>query len=1396
MRFERVTHGRMNAFIALLLSFCVLATGMIVRPKTAHAANDVTVNIEMNTSGSYQWAGQTKTFNNTRYQLVIFNNDNYTLPQNFMYLSNKTVFVSPHGTLNTRQYAPDVTKISDDWRRYYGVRDTSKSLQTNIEAWLIRKIGETEWTVIPPTRATIPINAEGGETVELTPLVSFTSCADAHLTVQPVVNPLTEITFDSRGGVWKDSTGGTSVRTIGQPVLLSTPTNGGSMSYSDWAQGHMQYSSPHLGLPLTNQPDPSTFMPGGSAAPVLTTTTHQQIKALGWSLDETPTASSRLYTSWAQLKSAFPDNQIRRAYAYYALGLSFDANGGNSDADKTITAPACENGNSSACIIRSSQLKSVIPSRDHYRFIGWNSKPDGSGTQLNVNNDRHLDNNETWYAQWEQVDNKLTFNTNGGHFSTSATDTTSVIWSAPHTYVPSRDLRAVVPVHDAASDGYAMVFNGWNSKADGTGSSLNTALSHQLNSDETWYAQWEKSNLAIIFDATPGTFSNGSSTETHPANASGVVTSITSTPQPEKIDSSGNHYYVSDWTTKQNGQGLHLKDFQDSRGITIAQPVTFYPVWKRSSVLTIQAGSLSDPFSSKTFSDGQETVKVYGRPGQTVDISSYYNDLKSRYSDLIAFHDIGFGSGTDEFSKSYITSYTFWIGDGHIYPFYKGDARIDEVQIFPLGVNYAPFDPTTENTYKSQLSNPAAGNSNCYSWSTFSDAQFMCRLPVNLDSVVPSLSGHEFLGYSRVGQNTSSTSRNIDNLQLMPPYSDLAENYFDPRVDSSQSKLYGWWGHWLYLNANGGKWEHDQSTSKQIPTDPDGKMSYDIITNSLFTDYSGDVVPVRPGYTFRGWYNGNDRLPTGSFYLTSDTTYYAKWIHDPVMRFDPNGGSFNGLTTPLRLLSNSSKIVTRSQISTVPTPTRTLSHGTARFDGWYSEKVGGTRLDTSQDHQLGNDDETWYAHWTLPTDTITLDGNGGTVRRLTGISSSSTNPTWASMGSRTNVGEDDDNPLTAGTEDNSNIPLFSSTSNLYKGGTFTATRDPSGLMTLADGSHGQQMYNFVGWSQSQHEALTSSALPTDIVPLPQTKTDGAIWAPSSTLTTLFATWRATTFDLNDAIRYTESHTSSTRTYSATLKPDTTGRSLFPKAVRPGFVLEYLYQQDSSGNHTAVCYPYDYDSSTTHEHQCHIDDAHMGTWYAQWAPMKLKVNYRDKVLASGEDATRDTFAASGSASTASFDPRTGKFSPITLPAISYPSGVENLYKSVVYPEGWAEYGFAGPVRPDYTYNRVSDYQNTVSQNLVRSYQIGDSAEISLSSLGHNGTLTLDDTHRDVESVAPEFTFYVLWGVRVRSLPQAGGDTSRLAIAVGAVLALVLIGVDIIRRTGSVYGSSSTHGRHAL
>lgn len=124
----------------------------------------------------------------------------------------------------------------------------------------------------------------------------------------------------------------------------------------------------------------------------------------------------------------------------------------------------------------------------------------------------------------------------------------------------------------------------------------------------------------------------------------------------------------------------------------------------------------------------------------------------------------------------------------------------------------------------------------------------------------------------------------------------------------------------------------------------------------------------RTGYTFDGWYTeqtgGTKVTELTKVTIASNHMLYAHWTPNSyVVNFDANGGT----------VSTKSKPVTYDKVyGTLPVSTRS---GFA-FDGWYTEKIGGDKVDkttvvtTAEDHTL-------YAHWDANKVTVNLDGNGG-----------------------------------------------------------------------------------------------------------------------------------------------------------------------------------------------------------------------------------------------------------------------------------------------------------------------------------------------------------------------------------------------------------------------------------
>ena len=130
----------------------------------------------------------------------------------------------------------------------------------------------------------------------------------------------------------------------------------------------------------------------------------------------------------------------------------------------------------------------------------------------------------------------------------------------------------------------------------------------------------------------------------------------------------------------------------------------------------------------------------------------------------------------------------------------------------------------------------------------------------------------------------------------------------------------------------------------------------------------GTYLPTKDGYTFEGWYSdGALTNKVTSVTPTSDITVYAKWIKNPVVTFQTNGGNaVNALSVAAGTVVNLNQYI----------PTR---DGYA-FSGWYSDQA----LTTTVTTVTVNTDMTVYAKWTAEGYTLTFETNGGsTINALT-----------------------------------------------------------------------------------------------------------------------------------------------------------------------------------------------------------------------------------------------------------------------------------------------------------------------------------------------------------------------------------------------------------------------------
>ena len=146
-----------------------------------------------------------------------------------------------------------------------------------------------------------------------------------------------------------------------------------------------------------------------------------------------------------------------------SYSVSYNANGGSG-------APSSQ----STLINRNLALSSTKPTRSGYAFINWNTAADGSGTTYTPGQITLLKGNITLYAHWiEEV--TVSYNANGGS-------------GAPGSHLTLKNQNITLSSTKPTRSGY--FFAGWNTAADGSGTTYQPNQTFALSNNVTLYAKW------------------------------------------------------------------------------------------------------------------------------------------------------------------------------------------------------------------------------------------------------------------------------------------------------------------------------------------------------------------------------------------------------------------------------------------------------------------------------------------------------------------------------------------------------------------------------------------------------------------------------------------------------------------------------------------------------------------------------------------------------------------------------------------------------------------------------------------------------------------------------------------------------------------------------------------
>jgi uncharacterized repeat protein (TIGR02543 family) len=204
--------------------------------------------------------------------------------------------------------------------------------------------------------------------------------------------------------------------------------------------------------------------------------------------------------------------------------------------------------------------------RSGFTFGGWNTAADGSGTSYTAGNEITMPSSGTvdLFAQWipDIISNvNLTYNVNGGTGADIVTPY-NLNTAAPITGKP-----------DSFTNG-SLVFYGWNTAADGSGTSYPPGSTITMNANKTLYAQW--------FPATPQYtvtyMANGATgtipTQTYPGGAQATILGQSSLTRPG--------YSFLGWNTAADGTG---SVYQPTSSVVINSNITIYAQWAPGTVI-------------------------------------------------------------------------------------------------------------------------------------------------------------------------------------------------------------------------------------------------------------------------------------------------------------------------------------------------------------------------------------------------------------------------------------------------------------------------------------------------------------------------------------------------------------------------------------------------------------------------------------------------------------------------------------------------------------------------------------------------------------------------------------------------------------------------------------------
>lgn len=634
-------------------------------------------------------------------------------------------------------------------------------------------------------------------------------------------------------------------------------------------------------------------------------------------------------TRWVSGSTRMPSRnvQLTARWSAASVPLSFDLNGkpGTPPPTQQVTFGTT---NATAPV--------PAPTAPGFNFVGWS-------TSATVNTPWNFDTTTmpatpvTLYAMWDVSDSTVSFDLNG----------------APGTPPPSQTVQIGTPIAEPAQPtrvGHS--FTGWNTAANGSGTTWNFNTMNMPASGFVLYAQWSANAYNLTFDLNGGT-------GTAPSSQSVTFGQLaTMPPVPTRPG-----YTFTGWNTTTGSNW----DFATTT--MPANDVALTAQW------TINSYNLSFDLNGGTSAVPDVQNIVFGELG--VAPATPFREG----STFTGWNTMQNGSGTlwdfatNTMPGNDVVLYAQWSLDSFSMSFdlNGGTSATPNAQTIPFGqLATAPATPVREGYTFVGWNTSANGAGTNWQFTTTtmpaSDVTLYAQWTINSYDLTFDINGGiapapitQSVPYGQLASEPTPPTRTgftFTGWNTMQNGQGIAWDFANNTMPANSVTLYAQWtinSYELSFDTNGGT-----SATPDMQT---------VVFNQLAT---APATPVMEGHTFTGWNTSSDGTGmTWDFNTTSmpanNVVLYAQWtINSYTMNFDVNGGES---TTP------DAQSIVFGQFATAPAdPTRTGF----TFIGWNTVQNGsGINWEFSNMGMPANN-VSLYAQWSINSYNMTFDLNGGT----------------------------------------------------------------------------------------------------------------------------------------------------------------------------------------------------------------------------------------------------------------------------------------------------------------------------------------------------------------------------------------------------------------------------------